>query len=61
MCVCVRVYVPVKVLSGGDGEGASTPPRPQQQVSFLGLPLEQQLCLQTGHRVVTTAGWQTTQ
>lgn len=55
MYVCVWECVPVKVLSGGDGEGVSTTPRPQQQVSSLGLSLKQQLCLQTGHTVVTTA------
>lgn len=51
VCECV----PVKVLSGGDSEGVSTAARPQQQVSSLGLSLKQQLCLQTGHAVITTA------
>lgn len=51
----VRACVPVQVLSGGDGEGASAPGRPQQQVSLLGLLLQQQLSLVTRHVVVTSA------
>lgn len=58
MCVCV--CLPFKVLSGGDSEGVSITSRPQQQVSSLGFSLKQQLCLQTGHTVVTTAGHQRT-
>lgn len=52
MCVCV----PIKVLSGGDGEVVSTSSGPQQQVPSLGLSVQQQLCLHTGQIVVTAAG-----
>lgn len=61
VCECVCVPVPVMVLSGGDSEGVSVSSRPQQHVSLLGLSLKQQLGLQTGHTVVTTAGSRETQ
>lgn len=51
VCVCV----PLQVLSGGDGKGASAPARPQQQVPFVSLLLQQQLSLVTRHAVVTAA------
>lgn len=50
------MVLPAQVLSGGDGEGDSVAARPQQQVAFLGLPLEQEHRLQTGNVVVTPAG-----
>lgn len=50
------MLVPVQLLSGGDGEGDPVAARPQQQVAFLGLPLQQEHRLQTGNVVVTPAG-----
>ena len=54
MIVCLLV----KFLSCADSIWGSVASRPQQHVSSSGFSLQQELCLQAGHSIVTAARWE---